>query len=249
MTSYSVFSRYYDALTQNVGYRARCDQLCMLLERHHAHPRLVLDLACGTGSMTLELARRGFEPIGVDASSAMLSEAQQKASAAHANILFLCQKMQQLDLYGTVEAVFCTLDSVNHLTRPEWVKETFRRVALFLEPGGLFLFDVNTPYKHQTVLGNQTFVLETDSVFCAWQNELQADRMTVQIQLDFFERHGTSYTRSTERFRERAYELDELRLWLQEAGLTCLECCAEQTLAEPQPDTQRVIFVAQKGIG
>lgn len=245
MSGYSIFSRYYDDLTRNVSYGDRCAQYCTLLSRHGAHPHLVLDLACGTGSFTLELARRGMEPIGVDASPTMLAEAQQKAAESGESILFLCQPMQRLDLYGTVEAAFCTLDSINHLTRPEWVQETFRRVALFLEPDGLFLFDVNTPYKHQTVLGNQTYVMETDEVYCVWQNELQPDQLTVQFQLDFFEKKNGLYARRTERFRERAYTDAELRAWLDAAGLDCVDCVASHTLEAPGTQTERVIYVAR----
>lgn len=248
MSSYAVFSTYYDQLMRSVSYTQRCDQLCTLLDRYQVKPELVLDLACGTGSLTLELARRGFEPIGVDASPEMLSEAQQKAAEAGQSILFLCQKMQKLDLYGTVGAVFCTLDSINHLTKPVDVQETFRRVSLFLEPGGLFLFDVNTVYKHQNVLSDHTFVLETDDVFCVWQNELQPDQVTVQIQLDFFSRRDKLYMRSSERFRERAYTEEELSAWLREAGLEVLEYCAERSLKKPSPDTERIIFVARKPI-
>ena len=248
MMAYSVFSRYYDALTQNVAYAARCNALCTLLARYGCKPQLVVDLACGTGSLTLELARRGFDPIGVDASSAMLAEAQQKAAQAGRQILFLCQKMQQLDLYGTVDAVFCTLDSINHMTRLADVQETMRRVSLFLNPGGLFIFDVNTLYKHRVVLANRTFVYETDEVFCVWQNALRADGVTVEMQLDFFERHGAAYARSSEHFCERAYADEELCAALQAAGLTLLARCAENTLAAPGPNTERVIYVAQKPI-
>lgn len=246
MSSYAVFSNYYDALTRNVDYKQRCDQLCTLLTRHHAKPQLVLDLACGTGSLTLELARRGYEMIGVDMSPEMLAEAQQKAVQEGQQVLFLCQKMQQLDLYGTIDAAFCTLDSINHLTHAADVQETFRRVSLFLNPGGWFIFDVNTPYKHRAVLGNNTFVLDTKDVFCVWQNELQADKMTVQIQLDFFARQKNLYARSSERFRERAYALDELEAWLRAAGFHYVACYAEKTLDAPNEQTERVIFAAQK---
>ncbi|MBQ9083032.1 MAG: methyltransferase domain-containing protein [Clostridia bacterium] len=246
MSSYGVFAAYYDGLTRNVGYAQRCDRLCELLDKYGAKPKLVLDLACGTGSMTLELARRGFEPIGVDGSPEMLAEAQQKAAEAGVNILFLCQKMQKLDLYGTIEAAFCTLDSINHMTRPADVQETFRRVSLFLEPGGLFLFDVNTPYKHKYILGNETIVMETKQVFCVWQNELQPDERTVQIQLDFFARQGRMYSRSSERFRERAYTEEELKAWLEEAGLEVLEYCDAHTLCSPAPDCERWLWAARK---
>lgn len=249
MSSYQVFAAYYDGLTRNVGYAQRCDRLCELLDKYHSTPKLVLDLACGTGSMTLELAKRGFEPIGVDGSPGMLAEAQQKAAAAGENILFLCQKMQKLDLYGTIQGAFCTLDSINHMTKPADVKETFRRVSLFMEPGGLFIFDVNTPYKHKHILGNETIAMETDRVFCVWQNELQPDDVTVQIQLDFFARQGKLYSRSSERFRERAYTEGEIKAWLEEAGMEVLECCDAHTLGVPAPEAERWIWVARKPLG
>jgi ubiquinone/menaquinone biosynthesis C-methylase UbiE len=132
MAGYDVFARYYDALTANVDYAARAAYLKALLERLGHAPGLTLDLACGTGSLTLALHRLGFDVYGVDGSAAMLSEAKDKAYDQEADVLFLCQKMQRLDLYGTVDTVFCALDSINHLSGPEQVLETFKRVAFFL---------------------------------------------------------------------------------------------------------------------
>lgn len=123
--SYDVFARYYDALTQNVNYEEMADYLCALLDKEGHKAGLTLDLACGTGSLTLALARRGLDIYGVDASMEMLSAAQEKAAEEELSILFLCQKMQTLDLYGTVNTVFCTLDSLNHLTGEEDVRKTF----------------------------------------------------------------------------------------------------------------------------
>lgn len=163
--SYDVFARYYDALTQNVNYEEMADYLCALLDKEGHKAGLTLDLACGTGSLTLALARRGLDIYGVDASMEMLSAAQEKAAEEELSILFLCQKMQTLDLYGTVNTVFCTLDSLNHLTREEDVRKTFSRVALFLEPNGYFIFDMNTLYKHQYILANQAYLYDTEDVF------------------------------------------------------------------------------------
>ena len=184
--SYSLFASYYDRLTQNVPYSQQAQYLLDVLARHGHQPGLTLDLACGTGSLTLELARRGVDVYGVDASMEMLSEAQQKAAEENLQLLFLCQKMQSLDLFGTVDTVFCTLDSLNHLTREKDVQQTFQKVSLFLNPGGYFVFDVNTEYKHRKILGNQTFVYDMEDVYCVWQNTLEEKTCRVSISLDFF---------------------------------------------------------------
>lgn len=248
MSAYDVFAAYYDALTDDVRYADRAAYLRQLLVRFGICDGTLLDLACGTGSMTVEMAKHGYEMIGVDASAEMLCAAQQKATEAGIGILFLCQPMQQLDLYGTVRGTICTLDSLNHLTNPKDVRETIRRVALFTEPGGVFIFDVNTPYKHRTVLADNTFVRETEDVFCVWQNE-RVDDDTVQITLDFFERGEEDedfYIRSREQFCERAYALDWLQNLLEDNGFSVEGIYAEGSQDAPLPDTQRVVFAAVK---
>ena len=245
MSSYELFASYYDLLTDNVDYAARGAYLHELLLQYGIADGLLLDLACGTGSLSVQMAQYGYDVIGVDISPAMLCEAQQKAADAEKNILFLCQPMQQLDLYGTVRAVICTLDSLNHLTDPADLEETIRRAALFTEPGGVFLFDVNTPYKHRSVLADNTFVFETDDVYCVWQNEpLPND--TVQITLDFFEKENDAYYRSTEQFCERAYSLDTFSALLQKYGFTVAGVWEELTETSPKATTQRVQFAAIK---
>jgi ubiquinone/menaquinone biosynthesis C-methylase UbiE len=246
MSGYGNFSNFYDALTENVGYSERCEYICSLLHGHGIDGGLLLDLACGTGSMSVELSRAGFDVIGVDASAAMLCEAQNKASAAKQDILFLCQRMQELDLYGTVRAAVCTLDSINHLIREEDVRETFRRVSLFLEPGGVFIFDVNTVYKHKHILADNVFVYDTDEVYCVWQNRLREKTDTVEITLDFFTPENGVYRRSSESFCERAYETDKIARWLSDAGFSVAGIYGEMTMSEPQKDAQRVVFVAVK---
>ena len=170
MGGYADFAAFYDRLTDDVGYPQRADYIAELLMEHGMKKGIVLDLACGTGSLTLELSKRGYEMIGVDASPDMLCAAQEKCAKAGAEVLFLCQPMEALDLYGTVNAAVCTLDSLNHITDPDTLREVLRRVSLFLEPGGLFVFDVNTPYKHREVLGNHTFVYDLEGLYCVWQN-------------------------------------------------------------------------------
>ena len=156
--SYGVFAQYYDALTKNVNYEEMADYLCALLEREGHKAGLTLDLACGTGSLTLALAKRGIDVYGADASMEMLSVAQEKAAEEGRSLLFLCQKMQTIDLYGTVDTVICALDSIKHLTREEDVRKTIRRDSLFLKPEGDFIFDLNTPYTHRCVMKDNAYL-------------------------------------------------------------------------------------------
>ena len=174
----------------------------------------------------------------------MLSEAMQSASEEGLDILFLRQKMQSIDLYGTINTCVCTLDSINHLTKIEDVAKTFDRVGLFMDDDGLFIFDVNTVYKHKNVLADNTFVYENDSVFCVWQNTPEDDNK-VKIDLDFFEEENGVYYRSSESFSERAYTDDEIRKMLTDAGFEVEAVYGDLTLESPKADEQRVIYVAR----
>lgn len=206
---------------------------------------LSLDLACGTGSLTVELKKNGVDVYGIDASYDMLSFAREKAEESGLDILFLCQKMQSIDLYGTIDTCVCTLDSINHLTKISDVQKTFDRVSLFMNPGGYFLFDANTIYKHQKVLSDNTFVYDTDDVFCVWQNSLRENNV-VDIELDFFEREGKVYYRTEEKFSERAYSDEELTDMLVSAGFEVVSRYGDMTFDAPKEDEQRVIYVARK---
>lgn len=246
MNSYVSFAEFYDSLTQNVAYEKRCDYLLQILKNKSYNPGLTLDLACGTGNLTLELAKRGVDVYGIDGSIDMLSQAQAKACEQGFNILFLCQKMQAIDLYGTIDTCFCTLDSINHLTDKNAVQKTFDKVSVFMNKSGLFVFDVNTIYKHQSVLGNNTFVYDTPQVFCVWQNELLKDNK-VKIDLDFFDKIGENqYQRSSESFCERAYSHEEIVEMLESAGFELVDFYGDMTFEKPKENEQRVIYVAKK---
>lgn len=249
MTSaYSAFARYYDVLTQNVNYKERAAYFHRLISKYAPQGgNLLLDLACGTGSLSEAFACLGYDVIGVDASPEMLNQAMEKKMQSGLPIQYLCQDMRRLDLFGTVDCTVCALDSLNHLPSFSDVKQVFSRVSLFAQPGGLFLFDVNTPYKHQQVLGEHTFVYETEHVYCVWQNTPQA-KLEVEITLDFFEEENGVWLRSSEQFTERAYPPELLRQALTEAGLLVLAEYAADTLALPEEDTERIVFVAQKPI-
>ena len=243
--SYGIFAEFYDELTLNVGYDRRAAYLAVLLAKFGHNAGLTLDLACGTGSLTLELAKMGIDVYGVDASEEMLSAAQEKAYESNIDTLFLCQKMQELDLYGTIDTCVCSLDSINHMTDIADVQKTFERVSLFMNKGGLFVFDVNTVYKHREILSDNTFVYDTDNVYCVWQNSLKENNI-VDIDLTFFVPDGESYQRYDESFSERAYTQDELTELLNNAGFEVQAVYGDMGFNEPRDNEQRVIFVAKK---
>ncbi len=241
--SYGVFARYYDALTENVDYPSKARFLSDILNKHKPGCALVVDLACGTGTLSLELASLGFDMIAVDGSPDMLSAAYMKENPG---VMFLCQQMDELDLYGTVDGVVCTLDSVNHITDEAVLQRAFERVALFLEPDGVFVFDANTPYKHRHVLGDNVYVYDLDEVYCVWQNSLLENDFT-EISLDFFELdEDGAYFRSSESFMERAYTRGQLADMLDRAGMTIIEEFDDYTEASPSEETQRVVYVCRK---
>lgn len=247
MTGYGPFARYYDGLMREISYEEKAEDFLATAKNFGWQGKTVLDLACGTGSLSLALAGRGYEVIGVDLSPEMLSAAMEKTTSVGRNVLYLCQDMARLDLYGTVDMAVCAMDSLNHLDSQEKLKQTFERVGLFLAPGGLFLFDMNTPYKHQFLLGDQSYVYETEDVFCVWQNEYHPKNHRVDIQLDFFvPGPGETYTRDSENFTERAYSQRNIEKWLGEAGFAVLGVFGEELFSLPKKDEARWLFAARK---
>ena len=194
--------------------------------------------------MTLALKERGWDIFGVDGSQDMLSIAMDKAYDKGLSVLFLCQKMEALDLYGTIDTCISTLDSLNHITDKATLQAAFDKVALFMNPGGLFVFDVNTVYKHQKILGNNTFVYDTDEVYCVWKNSLKENNI-INIELDLFEKADGVYTRHSERFKERAYEIDELKEMLKKAGFETLAVYRDMTTDALTDDSDRAVIVAR----
>ena len=250
MAGYGDFAYYYDLLTENVDYESRCEYICNLLAEGGVGKGILLDLACGTGTMSMLLSDKGYDVIGVDASEDMLSVAQEKKMESGKDIMFLCQRMEELDLFGTINAAVCTLDSINHITDEETVKKVFSKVSLFMEDKGIFLFDVNTPYKHREILGNNTFIYDMDDVYCVWQNSTDKETLLTDVSLDIFEKDTEEeedvYYRYSEEFSEKGYELPKIRGWLEEYKFEVLGIYEEMTNNEVKDDTQRAVFVARK---
>lgn len=245
INGYENLSAYYDRLTSDVAYTLRADYLLRLFSRFRGVPQTVLDLACGSGNISRELAARGIEVIGADASAEMLMLAREKSG--NEQVMFVCQDMRELDLYGTVEGAVCVLDGLNHLLTTEDVRAALHRLHYFVEPGGLFIFDVNTPYKHRTVLADNVFVQETDGLMCVWQNRPVSPGDTVEMRLDFFEQDGDAWWRSTDVVRERAYSEATLRKLLKETGFETLAVFGDMTEEPPSAQEQRMIFVSRRG--
>jgi len=246
---YAALARCYDGFTKNMDYKKRTEYLCALLCAARVKKGdTILDLACGTGTYTCALLQRGYDVIGVDASPDMLHIALEKAQALKLpGPLLLCQRLEDLDLYGTAQAAVCLTDSLNHLTQPAQVRKFFRRLALFLEPGAPFIFDANTPYKHEHVLADNTFVYEGEGAFCAWQNHWDAQSRTTQIDLDIFTQDESGdYTRTQEHFAERAYTFAELSRWLSKAGFAVEYIYEELTEQPPSETAQRIFYICRR---
>ena len=241
MNGYRALAECYDRL-MDTDYDARADYLLSLFRKHRTEPHTLLDLACGSGSLTAALNARGPDTVGVDLSQDMLSLAAEKCPDS----LLLCQDMRELDLYDVVDGAVCTLDSLNHLLRTADLSAVFARLRLFIAPQGLLIFDVNTPYKHRHTLGNNTFVLEDDEVLCIWQNRFNDKTCTVDMALDFFwECEDGRYERTSDTVRERAYTLNTWYKLLQEAGFAPLAVYGDMTEDAPQADCDRWVIVAQ----
>ncbi len=247
MSNYNNFSPFYDLLTYDVNYKKRAEYLINIFKEKDRCPSLLLDFACGTGNFSVEFSKMGIEVIGVDMSEGMLCEARDKNEELETPVLYLCQKGSELDLFGTVDGAVSCLDSLNHITDYGELKETIKKISLFLEPERLFVFDMNTPYKHKEILGNSFYKTKKRGVTCYWTNRLLKDDVTVEITLDITYKTGFLKKETVrEIIKERAYTDDEIKEALIEAGFTLEAVYGENTLLPPKEDTQRNIYVARK---
>lgn len=247
MEAYSDFACVYDRLMSDVDYKARTEYILKLFKKYGKAPTLLLDLACGTGGFSVQMAKRGVEVIGVDMSEDMLGIARENSADADTDVLFLCQKAEELDLYGTVDGVICCMDSLNHITDIKDLKKAISKVSLFLEEDCLFIFDVNTLYKHEKILAYNTFVIDEEGVYCVWQNEYDGKTKTTNIMLDFFvELEDGVYERFGEEFSERAYTREELSEILESSGFEVLAVLGDMTEIEPESCCEREIYIAKK---
>lgn len=247
MSGYGNFAHYYDILTGNISYKDRAAYFDMLIKKHGGKKDLLLDLACGTGSLSEEMCRLGYDVIAVDGSEEMLNEALDKKFDSGLNIQYLCQDMTKLDMFGTIDVTICALDSLNHLPDLDAIKQTINRVSLFCEPGGLFIFDVNTPYKHKNVLGNNTFIYDMEDVYCVWQNTYTEEDNRVEMWLDFFEKQENgSYERYDESFSEIAFDDAVIEKIVAGSGMEIVGKYDYDTTEPIKADSEKIVYVAHK---
>ncbi|MFT3952241.1 MAG: methyltransferase domain-containing protein [Oscillospiraceae bacterium] len=245
MNGYQDFARYYDALTSNVDYPAMAERLDALIRAYGNGGKILLDVACGTGTLCGALAARGYDVIGADRSPEMLNVAFEKKLESGLDIQYICQDMTNLNLYGGADAVISTLDSFNHLNGFAQLDKTFGRIVRFCNPGAVFLFDMNTCYKHDSILAGHSFVYETDAVFCAWQNAAEQAH-TVRVLLDFFVKEENGYQRFSEEFTETAYPAAEIEALLARHGFAVIGQFDGYTAAPLCETSERVLFVSKK---
>lgn len=247
-TGYTALAEYYDRLMEDVRYDEWAAFYEAVFQKYCIkQPSLVLDLGCGTGRLACELAGRGYDMIGVDLSEEMLSHAASRAAAEGKNILLLQQDMQNFELYGTVDAILCSLDGINYLKGGEPLRRCFSRVANYLNPGGLFVFDVNTEYKYLKVLANQTYTLEAEGVFCIWNNEYDSKSKRCIYDLTFFaEMHDGRYERLEETQTAYAHSDRRLSRTLKENGMEILETVSDFQFSSPHYEDQRHFYICRK---
>ena len=247
MSAYEALAASYDSLTRDVDYQAIADFYQALLEQAGVRPSVVLDLACGTGSLSVELARRGYTVIGADRSEDMLTQAYDKAADCPGiRPFFICQAMEELELPEPVDWTVSCLDAVNYLTEAGAVQETFRRVYENLNPGGVFTFDVNTPEKLRAMDG-QIFLDENDDTYCVWRAEFDETENICYYGMDLFQRRGRRWDRSFEEHAEYAWTAQQLTQMLEQAGFQNIQIYGAWRLEPPADGEQRLIFFAGRG--
>ena len=247
MDAYKALAASYDRLTNDVDYEAVVDFYRKIMEEEGVHPRSAVDLAGGTGSVTQLLARQGIPTIGVDLSEDMLTQAQLKTADMDNPPRFICQSLDKLKLYKAVDLAVCALDSLDYITDPRQCRQAIHRIFRALNPGGLFIFDVNTPEKLRAMDG-QVFLDEDDDVYCVWRGQFDEETNICSYGMDLFQREGKRWVRSFEEHREYAYSAPQLTGWLREAGFTRIRVYGDRKLSDPEPGEQRIYIKARKGI-
>ena len=247
MDAYRALAASYDRLTNDVDYKAVVDFYSQILEKEGLHPRTVVDLACGTGSVSALLCQRGMRVIGVDMSEEMLTEAAQKTSDLPNPPILICQPLQVLSLPRGVDLAVCALDSIDYITDPADCAQAIHRVYRALNPGGIFIFDVNTPEKLRA-MDEQIFLDEDEDVYCVWRGEFDKETNICTYAMDLFQRRGDVWERSFEEHQEYAYSAQQLVSYLKQAGFTGIRVYGDRRMEAPNKTDQRIYLKARKGI-
>lgn len=243
MAMYQDFAQLYDALTEDVNYSSIAEYIERIFKKHSVKPpKLLLELACGTGTITNLLSKKGYDMIGLDLSEEMLNVAREKCDDS---VLLLNQDMTEFELYGTVDAILCLLDSVNYITDKDKLQRMFDLAHNYLEYGGLLIFDINSKFKLENVIAENTFIRETEKIYSVWENEQNPPY--VNFYLNFFvENDDGNYERFYEEHQERIYQINEISAMLEKSGFENITVYGEENFDYPKDDAERVYFVATK---
>ena len=246
MDAYHALAASYDRLTWDVDYAAVVDFYWQILAKEGLKPRTAVDLACGTGSVSVILARQGLEVTAVDMSEEMLTVAMDKAMELENPPRFVCQRLERLWLPRGVDLAVCALDSLDYIVEPDACREAIYRAYKALNPGGCLIFDVNTPEKLRAMDG-QVFLDEDEDVYCVWRGVFDENTNICTYGMDLFQRRGDVWQRSWEEHREYAYSREQLTAYLKEAGFTSVEVFGDRRMDSPNDTDQRIYFKARKG--
>lgn len=249
MEAYTGFAQVYDIFMDNTPYKEWAERIRTILAKEGIKEGLVLDLGCGTGSLTTILSDLGYDMIGVDLSPEMLQIAQDKRKGR--DILYLCQDMREFELYGTVRAVVSVCDSVNYLTENGDLTECFRLVNNYLDPSGLFIFDFNTLYKYRDVIGETTIAENREEASFIWENYFDEEEQLNEYELTIFAKEGNGLYRKFEEVHlQRGYTLSQMKEALKSAGMEFVDAFDSDTLKEPTDESERILVIAkEKGKG
>lgn len=247
MDAYTGFAAVYDTFMDDIPYEEWCDYLTGLLQDFGVSDGLLLDLGCGTGSLTELLAKRGYDMIGVDYSEEMLELAMEKKAESGSDILYLCQDMREFELYGTVRAVVSVCDCMNYITEPEDLVTVFKLVNNYLDPGGVFLFDLNTEYKYETVMGDCTIAEDREDSSFIWDNQYDEEsRINIYDLSIFVKEEGDLYRKYQETHYQRAYSVGEIRAAIEAAGMEFVTVYDAFTKEPPRADSERIYIVTRE---
>ena len=245
---YDLLAPFYDRINSDIDYTAWADFIEKVVEKHgEIAPELWLDLGCGTGRMTLELAKRGRDMTGVDYSPEMLDIAREEAERRGIDsVLWLCQDMRAFELYGTVDVAISCLDSINHLSTAKDLDKCLDLVHNYLAPNGLFIFDINGKYKFENIYSDNSYVMEEDGAVCIWQNYYNKKNQTCDFYITLFEEQDDGrYERYDETQRERMYTLKSIKSHLAKNGLEFIGAYKDFEFTSASDDSERIYIVAK----
>lgn len=246
MDAYTSFASVYDLFMDNVPYEQWSGYLVSLLQEYGIEDGLVLDLGCGTGSLTEQLAKKGYDMIGVDNSSDMLEIAMDKKAASGLDILYLMQDMRDFELYGTVKAVVSICDSMNYILSEDELTTVFLLVNNYLDPGGIFIFDLNTIYKY-SLMGDATIAENREEGSFIWENSYyEEDRMNEYDLTLFIRQESGLYEKYEETHYQKAYELETVKQLLADAGMEYICAYDAFTREQPRDDSERIYVAARE---